>query len=211
MFEHEIFDKYDFDNIPLNTDIYLRDEIFISGYEASLLKVNNAEEWVPVGEVSFVAARRVNKSSIELTWYPNTFDRWHALSIILPRKQIVVCVGCSNYDEKPSIFVKGEWLKNLHLRSNSVFGLIDVDGVKSAILEGALTRHKLRLLKRRMDELAGRYRKISFISFADSVLLKSNWTAGHFKMGVKYTYEPEIFIHLFKEIQTVYRVVLKLD
>jgi hypothetical protein len=132
------------------------------------------------------------------------------MSIILPRKQIVVCVGSWNYDEKPSIFVKSEWLKNLHLRSNSVFGLIDAAGVKSAINNGDLTRKKLQLLKRKMDELAGRHRDISFISFADSILLKSNWTAGHFKIGVKYTYKPEVFIHVFKEMQSIYSEVLGL-
>lgn len=211
MFEHEIFDAYEFDKIPLDTDIYLRDETEIDEYEASLLKVHSGGEWAPVGLVTYAAARRINKSSLELSWYPNIFDRFHELSIVLPRNQFVTCVGCWNQDEKPSIFVKTEWLKNLYLRSYSVFGLIDAIGIKSAINTGALTRRRLQSLRNRMDKLASRYSKISFISFADSVLIKSNWTVGHFKIGTKYTYEPEIFIRLFKEIKTIYREVLQLD
>ncbi len=140
----------------------------------------------------------------------NVYDRWHESAIALPRDQIVLCVGAWNYDEKPTIFVKSEWLKSIHLRLNSVFGLIDAGGVKMAINNGTLTRPKLLQLRNRIDEIASHHSKISFISFADSLLLKSNWTAGHFQTGVKYTYKPEVFIYLFRELQSIYREVLQL-
>ncbi len=69
MFEHEIFDVYEFNQIPLNTDLYLRDEVFIKEYESSLLTLHNGGKWVSVGVVSPVAARRITDASIDLTWY----------------------------------------------------------------------------------------------------------------------------------------------
>ncbi len=50
-----------------------------------------------------------------------------------------------------------------------------------------------------------------FVSFADSLLIKGNWTVGHFRSDVSYTYSPEVFVHIFKELQAVYREVLGLD
>ena len=211
MFEHPIFEKYSMEEIPLNTDLYLRDEIFIEEFESSLIKVENGGEWEPVGYVSNIAARRINSSSIELSWFPNIFDRFHELTIVLPRDQIVACVGCSNQDEDVSIFVKSEWLKNLYLKTHSVFGLIDVIGIKDALNEGRLTREKLLILRSGIDGLAQQFSDVSFISFADSLLLKRNWTVGHFQHKTRYTYNPEIFLHLFQKIKELYRSVLGLN
>jgi hypothetical protein len=182
MFEHPIFQIYQAEEIPLNTDLYLRDEVFIDEFESSLLKVENGGEWVSVGYVSYVAARRVNAFSVELSWFPNISDRFHELTIILPRDEIVVCVGCNTQDEKPVLFVKSEWLKNLCLRTHLVFGMIDAIGIKHAIIEGRLTHEKLLVLRSGIDELAGRFNEVSFVSFADSLLLKSNWTVGNFSI-----------------------------
>ena len=211
MFENPIFGIYSAEEIPLDTDLYLRDAVDIDEYEASLLKVENGGEWAPVGYVSYVAARRVNSFSVELSWFPNISDRFHELTIILPRDQIVVCVGCHTQDETPALFVKSEWLKNLYLRTHSVFGLIDAIGIKHAIIEGWLTHDKLLALRSGIDELAGRFSEVSFISFADSLLLKSNWTVGNFIHKTRYTYNPEIFLKVFKEIRELYQTFLGLN
>ena len=59
--------------------------------------------------------------------------------------------------------------------------------------------------------MARRYSDVWFISFADSLLLKSNWTVGHFESSVKYTYRPEIFFKLFAELRALYREELSLE
>jgi hypothetical protein len=51
---------------------------------------------------------------------------------------------------------------------------------------------------------------ISFISFADSLLLKSNWAVGHHQSELKYDYEPEVFINLAKELSGIYQECLGL-
>lgn len=70
--------------------------------------------------------------------------------------------------------MKSAWLRNLHLRSYSVFAIVDADGVKTAIATGALTRAKLVKLRQQIDKIAKTYPAVSFVSFADSLLLKSN-------------------------------------
>jgi hypothetical protein len=39
MFEHEYFDVYSFENVPLNRDCYLMDECYVQEYEASMVDV----------------------------------------------------------------------------------------------------------------------------------------------------------------------------
>ncbi len=182
MFENELFDNYDFEEIPLDRDIYIIDEVYLEEYEHSMLELfNGGRDYEPVGFVCFVAARKISKNSVELSWYTNVFDRFHEIKIILPREHFIVCVGCWQWDEKPHVFVKSEWLDNLLTRSYSVFSLIDAIGVKKALENGELSREKLVELRSNIDSLAGKYPDVSFISFADSILLKSNWSVGYLK------------------------------
>ncbi|MFP3435956.1 hypothetical protein SB781_40025, partial [Paraburkholderia sp. SIMBA_061] len=62
------------------------------------------------GFVSHAAARSVDHEWIELSWYPNTFDRFHEVSVFLPKSAFVACVDIWKYDEKPTIFVRSDWL-----------------------------------------------------------------------------------------------------
>ncbi len=61
-----------------------------------------------------------------------------------------------------------------------------------------------------IDRLALNYPDVSFISFADSLLLKSNWSVGTFDSNVNYTYEPEVFITLANKICEIYKSCLGL-
>lgn len=211
MFDHSLFDKYNFEEIPLNRDLYLMDEIWMAEYEKAWVTMFEGGDYENVGYISYAAARSVSASSVELSWYPNIHTRFHEVLISLPRDMFVACVGCWQYDEKPHIFVKSEWLERLYLRSHSVFALIDAIDVKDALNNGLLTREKLIRLRDRIDAIAERHLDVLFISFADSVLLKSNWHVGQYNSKIKYSYEPEIFIRVISEIQTAYREVLGLS
>lgn len=88
--------------------------------------------------------------------------------------------------------------------------MIDAIGVKRALERGELTRERLIGLRDAVDELAARYPDVSFISLADNLLLKSNWSVGQFDSNVTYTYEPEIMIRAISELREVYGSVLGL-
>jgi hypothetical protein len=59
MLKHAIFEVYDFNNIPLDTELYLQDEAVIEEYESSLLKLHKGSEWNFKAVVSRVAAKRI--------------------------------------------------------------------------------------------------------------------------------------------------------
>jgi hypothetical protein len=51
---------------------------------------------------------------------------------------------------------------------------------------------------------------VCFVTFADSLLLKSNWSVGTFDSDVEYTYEPEALVNLFPQMSKIYDEVLGL-
>ena len=209
MFEHSGIEVYDFENVPLDCDIYLVDEKWMMPYETMLVRfLNGKKDYENVGYVSYAAAREIRDADMMLSWYPNISTRFHEVMISLPESEFVACVGARTCDEKPRIFVKHNWLEALHLRSYSIFAMIDVEDFKTALRQGLITKAKLIRLRTRIDEIAESHPSISFISFADTLFLKSNWTVGHFQSEITYTYEPEMFLELFVQIRQAYREIL---
>jgi len=207
LFDNNKFDHYSFEEIPLDRDLYIMDVRYISEYESMMsnyLSDPSLHDYNPVGYVSRVAGRRVLDNSIELSWLANVMERFHEVSVILPKEQFIYCVGCWQYDEKPIIFVKSNWLENLYMRSYSVFAMIDAIGVKKFLEQDKLTQAMLTALRQEIDKLAFNFPEVSFISFADSLLLKSNWSVGTFDSEVNYTYNPEVFITLANKVCEIY-------
>ncbi len=212
MFNHPAFDIYSFEDIPLDRDCFLMDESYLEEYERSLLATFSGSAYEnPVGYISYAAVRKINADSIEVSWYPNVHDRFHEVLITVPKSEIVICVASWRWDEKPHIFVKAGWLDKLHVKAYSVFGFIDAIGVKEALQTGTITRDRLIALRNEIDLLGSSYPQISFISFADSVLVKSNWYVGHVHSEVTYTYEPEIFLTVVKDFQRIFQATLGLN
>lgn len=97
------------------------------------------------------------------------------------------------------------------MKTYSVFALIDAIGVKTALANGTLTRHKLIKLRDRIDEIATRYPTLAFVSFADNLLVKSNWRVGHWDSKLTYSYEPEFILRLLPEISSAYHEILDMN
>ena len=210
VFDHEKFDVYGYRDIPLDRDCYLLADEYMQEYERAFLEFFRGGPDPNVGYISYVAVRKVNDNSIDLSWYPNVFTRFHEVAVSLPKDQFIACVGCWQCDEKPHIFVKTKWLEELHRKSYSVFCLVDADYFEDALRAGRVTRENLLLLRTAIDRLAADHPDVLFISFADSLLLKSNWAVGHFRSKVRYTYRPETFLHIFSSIRKIYGDILRL-
>lgn len=210
MFEHEKFDHYAFEEVPLDRDVLVMSEKWMGPYEKAMVQFFNGGGDGNVGYVSFVSIDSVSQDAMQISWIVNMGDRYHQIPVTLPRSAFVVCVGSWRYDEKPHLFVKNSWLDHLHLSNYSVFGMIDAIGVRKALEMGQIDSAHLIALRERIDSVAERYPKISFISFGDSLMVKSNWTVGMFDSEVSYTYEPEQMLHLIRELGAAYRDVLGL-
>lgn len=210
-FSHNNFQVFSITDVPLDRDVFLMDERWMVPWEKAYLALFRGKKYRNVGYISYAAVRKATPEALEISWYPNIFDRFHEVSVVLPRSEFVACIDVYDYDEKPHIFVKGEWLSGLHLRPYSAFALIDAIGVKRALLAGRLPSEALLRLRARIDAIADATPGVAFISFADSLLLKANWFVGAFDSKIKYSYEPEQLIRLIPQIQQAYREILSMD
>jgi hypothetical protein len=211
VFDHPDFRVFDFESIPLNQDLYLVDEAEAPAYERSMVDLFEGRSDPPVESVGYIGARSVSVDSVALSWFPNIFSRFHEVSISLPRDQFVACVGCDRYDETPHVFVKSEWIRGLYARTFSVFCMVDAIGVSNALNRGALSREKLIALRSGTDELAARYPDLTIVSFADSTLVKSNWSPGYHAPGRgEFAYDPETFLRVAEEFNALYLHAIQL-
>jgi hypothetical protein len=219
VFSSGLFDAYGPEDLPTDQDIVLMDERYLLEWEQAWLMSDaldadeDGDASVSPYEVGYVMPASVIRRlshGLEISWYPNTHERFHELKILLPLAEIVQCVEVHKYDGKPTVFVKGDWLEMVHLRSNSLFAMIDVVAMGDELQNGRLATSKLIDLRDRLDALAAKHPDISFISFADSLLLKTNWTVGMFDKG-SYDYAPEKLIDLFAEIRGVFRDAIGLE
>jgi hypothetical protein len=208
------FRNFTLDELPLGRDTWIMDEAYMSEWEEEWLKnIRGDEDASPyeVGYITPVSIEEVTTAGADVSWYPNTHDRFHVMKIFLPREAFVGAALAYEYEARVSVFVRSEWLRKLHLRSNSIFAMIDAADMTKALKSGAISREKVIALRDALDEFAARHPFISFISFADSLLLKTNWTAGMVDTDVKYTYAPESLLSLFQQLQTLYRDTLGLE
>jgi hypothetical protein len=213
MFDHPKMDRYDIDDIPLDRDLYLRDAKHMAEYDRGFVEFmeGRAQDWKPAGYVTFVAGRRITAAVVELSWFEDIFVRFHSLPLDLPRDQIVACVGSWQCDEKPTIFVNGEWLESLYARMHCVFGMVDAIGVRDSLAAGPAFEERLGPLRIQLDAVASRFPRCLFLSFADSVIFKSQWTAGKHSSGEDYSYQPERMLEIYRAIRDGIREALGLD
>lgn len=208
---HNRFRHFEFEAIPFNRDICLMEERWIPEWEDAHLKSFAGGEWKPVGYISYISVRAASAYALDISWYPNIFDRFHEVKVILPRDEFVDCVEIYDSDAKPYIFVKGDWLTGLHSRPYSAFALIDAIGVKETLMKGSLSGDKLIALRDRVDQIADANPNIAFVSFADSLLLKTNWFVGQYDSEINYSYEPEALIRVFPQIAAAYKELLGMN
>ena len=213
-FSHTSFQNFSLSDLPLGRDIFMMDEIYMDEWEDENLKRFRGEENADpyrVGYITPVSISGITTAGADLSWYPNTHDRFHEVKTVLPNSAFVAAALAYEYDKRPQLFVKTDWMRKLHLRSNSIFAMIDAVDMSKAISSGNISHEKVITLRGSLDEMASQYSEISFISFADSLLLKTNWTVGMVDSDVSYTYAPEALLTLFKDLQDLYRTTLGLE
>jgi hypothetical protein len=201
MFEHDIFEKYESDQIPLNRGCQLMDVADMEAYEQFELQFTETAEGQP--DVIDVTVTDLKENTIELSWLVNMRDRFHSVDITLPLDQFFGCVECLR-DNDPVLFVGSKWLKNIFDRHYSIFCWIDVQDTEKAIEDGVLTEEKLRVLRSGINQLARKYPDVFFLSFADNILLKASWTLVNIDLHGEYTYAPERILFLVDEIKQVF-------
>ncbi len=54
MFNHEMFDNYSFEQIPLDRDLFVVDEIYLREYENSMVKFFEGAEYEYIGYIGSI-------------------------------------------------------------------------------------------------------------------------------------------------------------
>jgi len=202
MFEHEIFKKHEPIEIPLHRDCQLMDVKHMAAYEQFELQFSETAEGQP--PVVDVTVNAIKENTIELSWLVNMINRFHTVDVVLPLNQFFGCVECTR-DNDPILFVDSDWLRDIFARHYTIFCWIDAIGVEGAIENGSLSQDKLLALRSKIDQLAADFPDILFISFADNILLKTNWTVVNIDLKGAYTYNPERLLILLHEIRLIYK------
>lgn len=213
-FSNYSFKTFALDELPLQRDTWIMDETYMAEWESVWLKCFAGDEEASPYEVGFIMPVHISEvtpAGAQISWYANTADRFHEIKTFLPRDAFVASALAYEYEKRATVFVRGDWLRKLHLRSNSIFAMIDAVDMTKAIKSGVITHEGVIALRDALDGVAARHPFISFISFADSLLLKTNWTVGMVDTEVRYTYAPEGLLDLFKELQGLYRDTLGLE
>lgn len=207
-FEHPQVETYDFHKVPIGSGLYLMDAKHFHAYEAAFRKFMQGEEYEHVGVVADAVVTAIHAEAIELDVTTGWVKSHHSIHVSLPFDKFKLCVGSEYWDERPRLFVEGEWLLDVFTRNHSVFGLFDAIGIKSMIQNAKINKGQLKTLREGVDLIAGNFPELSFLSFADSILLKSNWTVGHYEAEVTHSYKGEVFIAVFFELRELYYRVL---
>ena len=211
MFEHRDFENFSFANVPLNRDLFLMSEKWMSAFERAAIDHFNGGKFPTVGYVGYAAARRISENQLHLSWFPEITNRHHEVKVDLPRSEFIACINSSRFDIKTYLFASDSWIEELFLKKYSAFALIDAIGVRKMLNSGTLSSENLRNLREGVDGLATDYPELVFVSFADSILVKGEWQVGTFESDVTYTYEPEIFIKVFSDLKKVFLDVIGLE
>jgi hypothetical protein len=210
MFENRNFVTVEWEEIPLETDCFLVADSDLSKVEAAWLQCFTEGEFDPDYLVTFVAPRSIDESGMEISWYPNISTRFHELAIELPRAEFVTCIHSHTYDMKPHIVVRSTWLRAHYKRKFAAFAIVDAIGVREALKRGGLSRAGLLDLRSELDSIAGTHPDVAFLSFADTVLLKTSWSPGHFETGQKDTYDPERVVRVIQRVMTAFQETIEL-
>jgi hypothetical protein len=123
IFTDERFKVFNFDDIPLNRDIFMMDEVWAKDREAAWIDVfeGRGSEPYDVGYVLYCSAVGVGEAEIELEWFADTSTRFHAVRILLPKSAFVVCMLAHEYEKRPTLFVKSDWLSDIYVRRQNIW------------------------------------------------------------------------------------------
>ena len=137
--------------------------------------------------------------------------RFHLATVRLPRSKFTVFIDIWNYNKCPYLVVTQDWFDEILRTHFSLYGLVDAVGMRKLLAaQGHITREQVVATREGIDQLARRHPNHAFLSFADTVLVKTNWSM----MGdaqYEATYRPERFLELIEDVRRVFRSALHLD
>ena len=136
--------------------------------------------------------------------------RYHPAIRKLPRSKFVACVHIWNWQKRPYLIVDQEWFEQIGRSLFSLYALVDAVGMRRLLDEqGYVSENQAGSLVTAIDQIADKHSDHAFFTFADSVLIKTNWS--FHEPDYERTYRPELFLTIANEVRSVFRESLGLD
>lgn len=207
---------YTFDEVPLARDLFVigasQIDVLKSKWDWYLSQPDGPSPGHPNSFLKhrWCAIETRDADSCEINLEISIRTRWHGAIRTLPRTKFVGCVKFWNYEKRPYLIVDQDWFDDIEQTRFSLYGLVDVVGMRALLSrQGKVEQDQLQSLKREMDSLAAKHREFAFVTFADNVLVKTNWSARPDVYDA--SYNPEKFLHVLADVRKALRSVLGLD
>ena len=205
---HPDIEETPFTDIPVGVDLCLCDEKTQDDFVEWLINSFETGDCSNNPAVSFSCwAENVCQDFIHLKVVIEFVEGHHRFSTFLPAMHFRACLDSFKYDVRPYVFVDSEWYASIRTKEFACFGLFDTIGVKKAIQSCQLSAEKLQHLEGKVQAVSEKYLDVLFVGFADSILLKQQWSFNNYDSS----YRPDRLLEVYKELRSVYLEVLELD
>jgi hypothetical protein len=203
---------FDFDHIPVGRDIFLIGAEQLEQLHESWLEIQVQENAPALSETlnfRWCAVQEIVADTCRVNVCIDLSTRYHGALHLLPRAKFVACVRFWNYEKRPYLIVDQEWFDQIQSEMYSLYALVDAIGVKAALdLANGITSAGVVSLKTIIDGIAMEHPEAAFFTFADTVLIKTNWSA---KAGeYDSSYYPEQFLAIVEKVRAAFQTALRL-
>lgn len=206
---------YKYDEIPIHRDIFIINDAqfdeFVKLWEEYFLE-GNAECIHPNNHISYKVGyiQKSNSNSLEVNIGVNTSSRFHGVSRILPKARITGCIEFTSIGDNPYLIVDESWFKEIYKSIFSTYALIDAVGMRKLLeCEGEIEERKILEFNKELNKISRVNKDLFFFAYADSVLIKANWSAN--KNDYENTFNPECFLLVVKKVSDIFKLVFDLD
>lgn len=207
---------YPFDRIPSRRDLFLigssQLEALRSEWARYLAEPDGTTPRHPNEALNFTwcSVQASADDSCDLNICIDMTRRYHGAVRKLPRSKFVTCVHFWNYQKRPYLVVSQDWFDEIQQALYSLYALVDAIGVRRALeSQDGLSPARIAALKSRLDGIAAAHPDHVFFTFADSVIIKTNWSARPGEYST--TYRPESFLDVVEEVRRAFADSLSMD
>lgn len=206
---------YKYEEIPTNRDIFIISGFQLKEFEKQwqyYLSDENMELTHPNNFINYKVGyvQKAFDNSLEINIGLNTSIRFHGASRILPSSKVMACIEFTSIGDNPYLIVDGEWFEENEKAIFSSYAMVDAIGMKNLLEQiGTINQSQIKNFKDMINHIASEYKEYFFLTYADSVIIKSNWIP----KGKEYfqTYQPEILLKIINKIFDSFKSTFKLD
>jgi hypothetical protein len=204
---------YNFEQLPTNRDLFIIGEDEFNNnidYWKKYLDKRGLQHPNNFQTYRFASITHNSDKLIDLFLEINIHTRFHGIHKKLPKTKFRFCIEFWSWGERPYLIVDQKWLNAFLNDTYSIYALIDFIGVRSIIEEhGIIPKKYIKKLKKNLHVLSVKHSNYLFVTFADNLIIKTNWSGE--KEKYNNSYKPELFLKLIENVFSIIKSSINLD